>query len=311
MSSSHQEASERPVSRHSGHSGGSKRSKASIASEETTPLLSRQDDDEPVSYSGPTNGAVSPAAASLQSIQDNFEGSGKGQRKWATLVSLSILSALMVTILCLGFAAPAIVEEYAKEALVLEPTSLSIDSFTATGVRARIQGNFVLDGSRVQKKSVRDLGRVGTWIAKEVESEESMVKVYLPEYSNLLLGTAIVPPIKVSIRDGHYTHFDFLADLEPGNVDGIRRIVKDWLDGRLGSLAVKGVASVALKSGIFKLGTQTLSQSMLFKGEPLPTAIRFHEDSNVGLTFPNRPRHSRLSCIRYSETQLHRVWTAG
>jgi hypothetical protein len=310
MSSSYQEASARPTSKHSGHSGDSKRSKASIASEETTPLLSRQDDDELVSYSGLANGAVSPAAASLQSIRDNFEGSGKGQRRWATIASLSVLSTLVIAILCLGFAAPAIVEEYAKEALVLEPTSLSIDSFTATGVRARIQGDFVLDGSRVQKKSVRDLGRVGTWIAKEVESEESMVKVYLSEYSNLLLGTAIVPPIKVSIRDGHHTHFDFLADLEPGDVDGIRRIAKDWLDGRLGSLAVKGVASVALKSGIFKLGTHTLSQSIFFQGEPLPSVIRFHED-NVGLTFPNRPRHSQLSCIRYSETHIHRVWTTG
>jgi hypothetical protein len=310
MSSSHQEASTRPASKHSGHSGDSKRSKASIASEETTPLLLRQGDDEPVSYNGLANGAVSPAAASLQSIQDNFEGSGKGQRRWATIVSLSVLSTLVIAILCLGFAAPAIVEEYAKEALVLEPTSLSIDSFTATGVRARIQGDFVLDGSRVQKKSVRDLGRVGTWIAKEVESEESMVKVYLPEYSNLLLGTATVPPIKVSIRDGHHTHFDFLADLEPGDVDGIRRIAKDWLDGRLGSLAVKGVASVALKSGIFKLGTHTLSQSIFFQGEPLPAMIRFHED-NVELTFPNRPRHSQLSCIRHSETHIHRVWTTG
>lgn len=252
-----------------------------MASEETTPLLSRQDDDELVSYSGPANGAVSPAAASLQSIQDNFEISGKGQRRWATIVSLSILSTLVIAVLCLGFAAPAIVEEYAKEALVLEPTSLSIDSFTATGVRARIQGDFVLDGSRVQKKSVRDLGRVGTWIAKEVESEESMVKAYLPEYSNLLLGTAIVPPIKASVQDGHYTHFDFLADLEPGDVDGIRRIAKDWLDGRLGSLVVKGVSSVALKSGIFKLGTHTLSQSILFQGEPLPAAICCYED-NVG-----------------------------
>jgi hypothetical protein len=275
MASSHQ-VSERPASKHSTHSRGSGRSKASITSEETTPLLSRQDDDEPVSYNGLANGAVSPAAASLQSIQDNFAGSGKGQRRWATVVSLSVLSALMIAILCLGFAVPAVVEEYAKEALVLEPTSLSIDSFTATGVRARIQGDFVLDGSRVQKKSVRDLGRVVTWIAKEVESEESTVKVYLPEYGNLLLGTGIVPPIKVSIRDGHYTHFDFLADLEPGDVDGIRRIAKDWLDGRLGSLAVKGVASVALKSGIFKLGTQTLSQSILFKGESLPAVIRLH-----------------------------------
>ena len=267
MSSSQHGVSERPASKGSSRSGGSKRSKASIASEETTPLLSRQDDDEPVSYSGPPNGAASPAAASLQSIQDNFEGSEKSNRRWATIISLSVLSAFVIAILGLGFAAPAIIEEYAKEALVVEPTSLSIDSFTPTGVRARIQADFVLDGSRVQKRSVRDLGRVGTWIASEVESGQSEVEVYLPEYGNLLLGTATIPPIKVTIRDGHYTHLDFLADLEPGDIAGLRRIANDWLDGRLGSLSVRGVASVPLKSGLFRLGKQILSQSLLFQGE--------------------------------------------
>jgi hypothetical protein len=267
MSSSQEEASERPVSKHSSHSGRSKRSKPSIASEETTPLLSRQDDEEPISYSGLPNGAVSPAAASLQSIQDNLESSGNGKRRWATIISLTVLSALVIVILGLGFAAPALVEEYAKEALVVDPTSVSIDSFTATGVRARIQGDFVLDGSRVHKKPVRDLGRAGTWIVKEVESGESKVEVYLPEYGNLLLGTAEIPPLKVNVRDGHYTHLDFVADLEPGDVDGIRRIANDWLDGRLGSLAIKGVASVPLKSGILMLGTPTVSLSLLFKGK--------------------------------------------
>ena len=267
MSSPHQASNHRPTSTHSSRSAGSRRSKVSKASEESTPLLSRQDDDEPVSYNtGLANGQASPAAVSLRSIQDNLEGSGKGQRRWATLISLSVLSVLVIAILGLGFAAPAVVEEYGKEALVLEPTSLSIDSFTATGVRARIQGGFVLDSSRVHKKPVRDLGRAGTWIARQVESGESEVKVYLPEYGNLLVGTAKVPPIKVDIRDGHYNHLDFLTDLEPGDVKGLRRIANDWLDGRLGSLAVKGIASVPLKSGIFKLGTQSVSQSMSFKG---------------------------------------------
>jgi hypothetical protein len=247
-----------------------------MVSEETTPLLSRQADDEPVSYSGLADGAPSSAAASEESTQDNRDGSGKGQRRWATIISLSILSVLFIAVLGLGFATPAIVEEYAKEALVVEPTSLSIDSFTATGVRARIQANFVLDGSRVQKKAVRDLGRAGTWIAKEVESEESLVEVYLPEYDNLLLGTADVPPIKVSVRDGHYTHIDFLANLEPGEVDGLRQIANDWLDGRLSSLVVKAVATVPLKSGIFKLGKQTLSQSLLFQGTSISIGRHLH-----------------------------------
>ena len=180
-----------------------------------------------------------------------------------------MLSALVLVILGLGFAAPAIVEEYAKEALVFDATNLSIDSFTARGVRARVQGTFLLDASRVHKKSVRDLGRAGTWVAKEIECGESEVKVYLPGYENVLLGIANIPRIKVNIRDRHYNHIDFLADLEPGDIDGVRGIANDWLEGRLTSLTVEAIASLPLKSGLFKLGTQSISHSLFFEGQSL------------------------------------------
>ena len=276
MSSPNPGASERPPSQRSNRSRGSKNSRTSVLSEESTPLLSRQEDnEEPRAYNSLPNGAISPAATSLQSIQDHLDGTGKGQRRWATIISLSVLSVLVIAILGLGFAAPAIVEEYAKEALVVEPTSVSIDSFTSTGVRARIQGDVWLDASRVHKRAVRDLGRAGTWIARQIESGESEVKVYLPEHGNILLGTAQVPPIKMDIRDKHYNHIDFLTDLEPGDVDGIRRIAHEWLDGRLGSLTVKGVASLTLRSGLIKLGTQTITESMFFEGHDIPSLPSF------------------------------------
>lgn len=114
---------------------------------------------------------------------------------------------------------------------------------------------------------MRDLGRAGTWIAKAVESKQSRVKVVLPEYDNLLLGTANVPPIVVDIRDGHTTHLDFQSDLAAGDLDGIRRMANDWLEGRIGDLNVRGVAEVPLKSGIFGLGTQNIVETITFKGE--------------------------------------------
>lgn len=166
------------------------------------------------------------------SASDSLRSHQKKPRRWPTIVALSILSLAVLTILGFGFAAPAVVEEYAKQALVFEPTKLSIDSFTGEGVVARIQGAFTLDGTRVRKKSVRDLGRAGTWIAREVESEESKLKVYLPEYGNLLLGTAKVPPVKVNIRDRHWNHIDILTELRPGNVKVVRRVAEDWLDGK-------------------------------------------------------------------------------
>jgi hypothetical protein len=174
-----------------------------------------------------------------------------------------------IAIIAGAFFAPAVVEEYAKEALVIEPTNLSIDSFTSTGVRARIQANFRMDASRVKNKDVRNIGRFGTWIARAVETKETNVEVYLPELGNILVGTAAIPPITVDIRNGHTTAIDFLSDLQPGDIERMRQVANDWLEGRLGTLRVLGKADVGLKSGLISLGTQSISESLEFEGQSL------------------------------------------
>lgn len=262
-----QPRSERPPSQKSKASTRSRHSNQSKHSGESSPLLSQDADHRNYGDAPAHDDIPSAAASSLRSLQNGGASKEKSSRRWPTFISLTILGLLIVVILCLGFAAPEVVEEYAREAMVFEPTDLSIDSFTSTGVRARIRGDFTLDGSRVQKKPVRDLGRTGTWIARAVESKRSKVKVFLPEYGNLLLGTADVPPIVVDIRNGHTTHLDFLSDLAAGDLDGIRRMANDWIDGRIGDLSVRGVADVPLKSGIFGLGTQSLAETIMFKGK--------------------------------------------
>lgn len=258
--------SERPSSNRSIASR-SKRSHTSSQSSESTPLLLHDDDRRDYGDVSANGAPTSPAAASLRSLQSGSPSKGHQGRRWPTIAALTALSVVVVVILSLGFAAPAVIEKYAQEALVFEPTNLSIDSFTSTGVRARIQGNLKLDAARVHQKAVRDLGIAGTWIARAVESEESQVEVYLPEYGDILLGTATVPPIVVDIRNGHISRIDFVSDLKPGDIDGIRQIANDWVDGRLGQLRVQGKADVRLKSGLFNLGTKSISQSLVFKGQ--------------------------------------------
>ncbi|PBP15434.1 pre-rRNA processing protein [Diplocarpon rosae] len=102
------------------------------------------------------------------------------------------------------------------------------------------------------------------------------VQVYLPEYGDILLGTATVPPVLVDIRNGHITGVDFLTDLKPGNVEGIRQVANDWLEGRLGKVRVLGKTNVSLKSGIFPLGSQSISESMVFEGNNLPAIPQYN-----------------------------------
>ena len=256
---------DRPTPKHSNHSD---------ESLEDTPLLSRSDDAPRYDGTEDDEGGriPSPAATSLRSLQGRRRDSvtsTKGGRRWPTVAAVTVLGLAVVGIILAGFFAPAAVEEYAKESLVIEPTNLSIHNFTSTGVIARVQANFKMDASRVKNDAVRNIGRFGTWIARKVESKESKVEVYLPEYGNVLIGTALVPRVVVDIRNGHTTAIDFLTALEPGDVDGIRRVANDWLEGRLGQIRVLGKADVGLKSGLFPLGSQTISESLVFEGQSL------------------------------------------
>ena len=166
----------------------------------------------------------------------------------------------------LGFFVPEAMEEYAMQAKRFDISSISLPEFTPTGARARVQGVFWMDSAQVRRKSVRDLGVFGTWLARRVKSSESTVQVFLPDYDNVLLGTAKVPSIEVDVQSGHRNDVDILADLEPGDVAGIRTVANDWLDGRLKKLTVQGKADVKLRSGILSLGTRNISQSILFQG---------------------------------------------
>ncbi|KAL8766474.1 MAG: hypothetical protein Q9209_006768 [Squamulea sp. 1 TL-2023] len=261
----------------------SQRSKASVPShrtgrstrslkapEESTPLLSRDDNRHDYGNAPPEGTALSTAASSLRSLQGGGSKKGKASRRWPTIIALTMLTVVLLAILGLGFAAPEVAAQYAKEAMVFEPTDLSIDSFTPFGVRARVQGDLRMDASRVHKKVVRDLGRAGTWIARAAESKSTEVEVFLPEYGDVLLGSAFIPPIVVNIRNGHTTHVDFITDLSAGDLGGIRRVANDWLDGSLDHLRVRGNADVSIKSGIFSLGTQSLSESIVFEANRIP-----------------------------------------
>ena len=256
---------DRATSRHSNHSD---------ESHEATPLLSGSDDTPRYDGAEGDDGEriTSPAATSLRTLQAqrrNSSTSTKAGRRWPTIAAVTVLGVAITGIILAAFFAPAAVEEYAKESLVIEPTNLSIHNFTSTGVVARVQANFKMDASRVKNKHVRNIGRFGTFMAREVETKESKVEVYLPEYDNILIGTANVPRIVVDIRNGHTTAIDFLTALEPGDVDGIRRVANDWLEGRLDQVRVMGKANVGLKSGLFSLGSQTITESLVFEGQSL------------------------------------------
>ncbi|OJJ71352.1 hypothetical protein ASPBRDRAFT_127266 [Aspergillus brasiliensis CBS 101740] len=237
-------------------------------SSESTPLLVRHDDDL-LGYGG--TGSRRPSSVRPQSLaSDGTLKKRRGSIRWPIFCVLLTVAAV-VAILIFAFIAPAAVREYAKEAVVFKPTKVSIESATADGLQARIQGDVMLDARRVHKKPVRDIGRFVTWIGREAESGQSEVELYLPEYGNVLLGTANLPSVKVNIQNGHVNHVNFLADIVPGDFEGIHNVALDWLNGKLEKLTVRGTATLDIRSGFLSLGHQFLSDSLTIEEGDFPS----------------------------------------
>ncbi|KAH9898824.1 hypothetical protein F4778DRAFT_782928 [Xylariomycetidae sp. FL2044] len=245
-------------------------------SAESTPLLSTSSDTP--RYDGERDEPDQDAASirSHHSEATSAQLALRKKRRWPSFIAMGVLGIVVVVILVLVFIVPEAVQEYAKQAAVLEPTNLSLDSITADGVRARIQANFRLDGSRVHNDHVRRVGKAATWVANQLGTDETKIDVYLPDYDNKLLGYGVVPPLVVNLRDGDTTHFDFVADIVPGDVEGMRTIANEWLEGRLDKLRLKGKADLSLKTGILPLGTHTVSESLVFEANKIPAIPKYN-----------------------------------
>ena len=189
--------------------------------------------------------------------------------RWPSIIAMAVLGFLVVLIIVLGFLVPPAVKDYAEKAAVLEPTNLAIESITSDGVRARIQANVRLEGSRVHDANSRRIGRAATGLMRKLETAETTVHVYLPDYDNALLGTAVIPSLVVDIVDGHNNKLDFVTNLSAGDAENIRKIANNWLEGKLKELKVVGKSKIQVKSGIFPLGTHDVAEAMVFEGQSL------------------------------------------
>ncbi|KAF5699410.1 hypothetical protein FMUND_14766 [Fusarium mundagurra] len=248
---------------------------------ETSPLLNRSDDGnhsddgEHEQNGRVSNEPQSRAAWSLWSIC-NKKTSTKAPWRWPSIIAMALLGIIVILIIILGFLVPPAVKEYAEKAAVLEPTNLSIENITSDGIRARIRANVYLDGSRVDNKNSRRIGKAVTGIMRKLETKETTVNVYLPDYADALAGTAVIPPLVVDVVNGHTNELDFVADVNPGDAEHIRKIANDWLEGNLKQLKVVGKTKVNLKSGIIPLGAHDVAESMVFEANEIPSIPNYN-----------------------------------
>ncbi|KAF3007725.1 hypothetical protein E8E13_009752 [Curvularia kusanoi] len=267
--------SSRPTSQKSTRSSRSRQSQPSSRTTEETPLLVNDrhgdnDDDDP---------EHTPAQARLLRSLSASSGSGKKtpawKRRWPSILALVVLCLVVLGIM-FGFLASEGIEEYAMQAADFKPTKLALDGLTDHGAKVNIEGDFTMDASKVKKQSVRNIGRFGTWFAREAETGPMDAEVYLPEYGDVLVGTARIPGVKVNIRNGHTTHISLVAIVEPGSPEGIRSVAHDYIEGRLQQIRLCGKAQVPIRSGIIKLGKQNVEQTMVFHSGDVPALPKYN-----------------------------------
>ncbi|KAH7015244.1 hypothetical protein EDB80DRAFT_605705 [Ilyonectria destructans] len=236
---------------------------------ESSPLLGNQDD-----HHRETNGdngtPPKTKAWSLWPWPKKDAAKTESSLRWPSIIAITILAILVIMIIFLGFIVPPAVQKYAEKAAVLEPTNLSIENITSTGIWARVQANVRLEGSRVEDKNSRRIGKAVTGMMRKIETHETTVNVFLPDYGNALAGTAVIPPLVVDLIDGHNTELDFVTEIQPGAAEDIRKIANDWLDGKLELLRVVGKTNIQLKSGIFPLGAHDVAETMVFEANNIP-----------------------------------------
>ncbi|KAK3683591.1 hypothetical protein B0T22DRAFT_431066 [Podospora appendiculata] len=266
-----------------------------LSSSSATPRYDGEHDD------GGDNAEIRSLASAAPDDDESPKPAKGSSIRWPSVIAMIVLSLSSIAIIIFAFFVPAAVKEYAKAAAVLEPTNLSLQSITADGVRARIQANFRLDGERVKNLHVRRVGRAATWLVRELATEETKLRIYLPEYGNILLGTAGVPPFVVNIVDGHNTAVDIVADLVPGDAEGIRTIANEWLEGRLDALRVQGKADIQLKTGFIPLGTHSISESLTFEASKIPHMPKYNI---TRLNFEEQPVQGKDENVMAAEVSV-------
>lgn len=226
---------------------------------EETPLLAREEpyinDDVHESNTSETPSSVNSAAPGKIPIAG----------RCPSLAALVVLFGAILVIMMSGFLVPTAMKEYASQAIDFRPTRFYPENFTDSGAVLRVEGVLTLDASRVKRQSVRNVGRLVTWIAKEVEVGPSEIQVFLPTYKDALAGVAKLPKVNIDVRDAHENKIDTHAELSPGTYEGLKEVANDLLNGQLRNLLVLAEVEVELKSGLINLGRRNLRQIVELK----------------------------------------------
>ncbi|EPQ62508.1 Bgt-863 [Blumeria graminis f. sp. tritici] len=196
--------------------------------------------------------------------------------RWPSISSIIFLGLLMLTIMLSAYILPAALQIYAKEAIVIEPIRISLESITETGLESRIQANVRVEAARVQNPYTRKIGIICSWLLMQVGTQEARVDLYLAGYNGLPVSNLVIPGLKMDVRNGHSKLLDFKAHLSIRNPQSLKLFAGDWIRGKIEQIHIIAKTELFFRSGILSLGSQSISQSIFIKGPNIPS---IHENT--------------------------------
>ncbi|KAK9375374.1 uncharacterized protein V1513DRAFT_442730 [Lipomyces chichibuensis] len=189
--------------------------------------------------------------------------------KWPLIIGTLIALCLCISLFAAHLVQINAPELYAKQALNLNISSVSVENLSTEGLQAHVIGEVSFDSSRVKDGPTRIFGRIATTIMRKAEIADTFVLISHGEGNRRhIVGRASVPNIVVDIRDNHVTPIDFISTVEDiASAQDIARLVQEYLQGKLQNAVFRGDSDLPLRSGILPLGTHHVSHEVKLQGE--------------------------------------------
>ncbi|KAK9248658.1 hypothetical protein V1506DRAFT_452476 [Lipomyces tetrasporus] len=192
--------------------------------------------------------------------------------KWPAIIGTLVALCLFISLFAAHLVEVKAPELYAKQALNLNISSVSVENLSSEGLKAHVLGEVSFDSSRVKDRPTRVFGRIATTVMRKAEVKDTYLFIsHVDDNDNVdVFGRASVPNIVVDIRDNHVTPIDFVSTVEDiASAKEIAKLVQEYLQGKLQDAVFRGDADLPLRSGILPLGTHHVSHDVKLQGEQL------------------------------------------
>lgn len=236
-----------------------------------TPQVQRNEAEDDDDEAGETTGLLSHHDSSdAREADEESEPFTKQKRRWRwpSIIALTTLLVIIIAIIIFAFIAPSVLREYAQQAAEIDTPRFALEEVSKDSVKIRVKVDGRLNADKVKGGFTRNIGRFATALGGRVSAGATTVSIISDSHKTLALVS--LPPQALNIRNGKWNHLDVPSEIEPKDLEAIKKLAQDALRGDMEELALTGAANIPLKVRGISLGTHAFSEKVTFEGTSCP-----------------------------------------